>query len=502
MTGRARRAGLVLFLLVASALALRALPAISATAGCSFSDPAQMAECQHALDLGVQAYVYGYPLLDTDRVFRTSTSINVPNGQGAGPVNTFSNVRKLENPSEKTVVAPNDDTLYSIAWLQLVPQPIVIHMPVVKHRFAITTLLDPYTTMFASIGSVGHRAGNYAVVAPHWHGRLPAGVREIRSPYMRVWIIGRTYIKDAADTKNVNRIQDEYSLTPLDKWGKAYRPPAPRHRITKEENYTLPGTQPGEDPLAFFDALGDQLKRFPSPAADRALLRQLATVGIGPGMHPSTDKRLDAATLAGLRAAIAAGAAEVKADTAQLILGSAAKHNGWAVTATGRYGTNYVLRAVVDAIGLGAPRSTVAIYPVAITDQNLQPLTGANRYVVHFSAKYLPFPVKAFWSMTMYDANGFFVPNSAGIYLVNNRSKLRYSADGSLDIYIQPNPPTSAVQRRSWLPSPAGKPFHLIMRLYVPRNPGGILSGRTWQPPTILPCDASGKTSAGVECAS
>ncbi len=489
----------------ATIAAAAALPAAS-VAAFNPNDPAQAAEYQKALKLGTEAYVYGIPLLDMNRVFLTSTSVNVPNGAGGGAVNQFSNVRRLANPSDKTVVAPNHDTLYSMAWLDLSSQPIIAHMPVVaSSRFRVFELLDPYTTNFAAIGSVGHPAGNYAITAPGWHGRLPRGVTRIRSPYSRVWIVGRTYINNAADTPNVVRIQNEYSLTPLSKWAKFgpnYKAPRPKHIDRTLTTYTVPGTTTGSDPLAFYDSLGDQLARFAPPAADRPLLSQLLSVGIGVGLHPSHEPKLDAATLQGLRDSVAAGQAQVKAGVQSLFLNGAPKHNGWLVARTGSYGTDYSGRAAVDQIGLGAPLSTLAMYPFTVTDKDLHPLTGASRYVAHISKRYLPFPVRSFWSMTLYDSNGFFVPNSAHVYLINNRSKVHYNADGSLDIYIQPNAPSNAVQRQNWLPSPAGKAFRLIMRLYRPINVPGILSGAAWQPPTVLPCLANGKTSDGVVCAS
>lgn len=480
----------------------RQLPSARAAAHYNPSDAAQAAEYQRALALGVQAYVYGYPLLDTNRVFLTSTSVNVPDGAGAGPVNQFTDFRRLANPSDKTVVAPNHDTLYSMAWLDLRSQPIVAHMPVVRKRFTVFELVDPYTTNFANIGSVGFPPGNYAITPPGWHGHLPKGVRRIRSPYTRVWIIGRTYIRDAADTPNVVKIQNEYSLTPLSRWGMNYRPPRPEHIRRKPTEYTVPGTAPGQNPLAFFDALGDQLKQFPPPARDRPLLRRLATVGIGSGMRPSTNTALDAATRQGLSDAIAAGARQVNADLQKLYLSIAPKHNGWVVARTGTYGTQYADRTVTDKVGLGAPVSKLAIYPFTVTDADLHPLSGANRYVAHFSARDLPFPVRAFWSITMYDSSGFLVPNKARVYLVNNRTPLHHNRDGSLDVYIQPNAPHTAIQRRNWLPSPAGKPFRLIMRLYRPIDLRGIISGSSWQPPTVLPCLPSGRSAAGTACAS
>jgi hypothetical protein len=499
---RTRLSWLQSTLAVISVLAVLAgLPAASG-AVVSPADPAY----QKALRLGSDAYVYGIPLLDSDRVFLTSTSVNVPNGSGGGPVNTFSHVRRLANPNDKTVVAPNHDTLYSMAWLDLTKQPIIAHMPVVGgKRFVVFELVDPYTTNFAAIGSVGHGPGNYAITAPGWHGRLPRGVKRIRAPYTRVWVIGRTYIVNAADTPNVVRIQNKYGLTPLSKWarfGSAYHAPRPKHIDRTLTQFTVPGTTAGSDPLAFYDSLGDLMKRFPPPTADRPLLTQLASVGIAPGAHPSQESTLSAATLQGLRDGIAAGEKQVKADVQSLFLHGAPKHNGWLVARTGTYGTDYSGRAAVDQVGLGAPVSTLAMYPFTVTDRDLHPLNGANRYVAHVAAKDLPFPARSFWSLTLYDSHGFFVPNSAHVYLINNRSHVHLGGDGSLDIYIQPNAPTNATQRANWLPSPTGRAFRMILRLYKPINVSGILSGATWQPPTILPCLPDGKTSEGVACAS
>ena len=185
-------------------------------------------------------------------------------------------------------------------------------------------------------------------------------------------------------------------------------------------------------------------------------------------------------------------------------------HNGWLVGDAGTYGTDYDLRAVVDKIGVGALDSRVATYPFTQTDANLQPLTGAKRYVAHFAPGMAP-PVQNFWSLTLYDTNQFLVPNPANRYLVNDRSNLHYNPDGSLDIYIQPSPPTNQAQYDNWLPSPppgdpsnATQGFHLLMRLYgiTPSAFDGVQSGTGWQPPTVLPCDGTGPTATGIACAS
>jgi hypothetical protein len=250
------------------------------------------------LTLGQLAYQYGVPLLDTARVYATATSVNVPDGRGNGPVNEFSSVHRLANPNDKTVVAPNHDTLYSEAWLDLSHGPQVIEIPKIKHRFYVIPLYTPWTENFYNItdvhGKPGHGAygvtsgGNFAVVPPGFKGKLPKGVKRINSPYNRVWIIGRTYIRNAADTKAVNKIQDGYKIVPLSKFGKPFTPKAPKKIRRTAVAAQIPGTAPGDNPIQFYVALGKAMAQFPGPAADRPLLNQLKAIGVGPGLNPKT----------------------------------------------------------------------------------------------------------------------------------------------------------------------------------------------------------------------
>ncbi|HXD65489.1 MAG TPA: DUF1254 domain-containing protein [Solirubrobacteraceae bacterium] len=493
---------------VAAGLALSSA-LLGATAAVASADATT--DYSTGLALGQQAYQYGLPLLDTNRVHQTQTSINVPDRSGDGPVNQFHSVPKLTVPtaSQKTVVAPNEDTLYSLAWLDLSHQPQVIHVPAIKHRFYVIPLYTPFTENFYNITSdttgpaggaygVTH-GGNYAVVPPGFHGTLPHGVTRVDSPYTRVWIIGRTLIRGASDTSAVNRIQAGYSITPLSKFGRTYKPKAATHPKRTLTIATIPGTQAGQNPLAFYTALGRELEMFKPPAADRPLLDQLKTIDVGPGLDPATDPHLSAATLQGMRAAIANGPAGVKTELTQTYLHSVPKHNGYLVLPLGHYGTNYELRAIADTVGLGALTPDVAIYPLAQTDMTLGALTGTKSYVLHIPADGLP-PVHGFWSLTMYDPNGFFVPNPLGRYVINDRSRLHHNADGSLDIYIQANQPTNPKQAQNWLPAPAGN-FRLIWRLYDTGSAkAGTLNGSGWQPPKIQPC-MTGVGPLGTACA-
>ena len=489
-------------------IAIAAAVALAAAVGAA---PAA-ADYATGLDLGSQAYQYGFPVLDTQRVFATSTSVNVPDGRGGGPVNRFSHIRKLSDASEKTVVAPNNETPYSMAWLDLSRGPVVLHAPPIHRRFWEFELLDPWTNNFFNITSASAGlgrgdfgvtgGGNWAVVGPHFHGRLPRGVRRVRSRYDRVWVIGRTYLRGRSDLPALHRIQDGYAITPLSRWGTRYRPKRPRHPDRTSTQATIPGTVAGEDPLAFFAALGRQLRRFPPPAADRPLLAKLKAVGIGPGLDPRSAG-LDPETLQGLRDAVTQGPGKLLAGVLARFAASFDAHDGYFVSDLGAWGTDYQLRAIGARVGLGGQRANVATYPFTLTDHMHAPLTGSARYVLHLPADRLPIPVRAFWSLTLYDAGSFFVANPLNRYALNSRSRLHRNADGSIDLYIQHGRPVDPAQAANWLPAPApGEGFRLIWRLYD-LGPAlrGVLDGSGWQPPAVQPCDDSGRAPDGTACA-
>ena len=232
-----------------------------------------------------------------------------------------------------------------------------------------------------------------------------------------------------------------------------YKPRPPRKIITKSTEATIPGTQPGQDPLAFYTALGKEMRKFPAPAADKPLLAQLRTVGIGPGLNPA-KANLSADTLRGLRDAVTQGPSKVTSAALGLYFHQFAKHNGYLVKDLGAWGTNYTLRAIGDRLGVGGQRASIATYPVALVDNTRASLTGSKRYVLHIPKSSLPIPVKAFWSLTMYDTNSFFVPNALNRYTINSRSKLRANRDGSIDIYVQHDKPSDPALARNWLPAP------------------------------------------------
>ncbi len=466
-------------------------------------------ERQHALALGLKAYEYGQPLLDSERIYRTATSVTVPDHLGDAPVNRFSHFLELAT-ERHGVVAPNVDTLYSTAWLDLTAQPIVLHVPE-GGRFNVVELLSPYTEDFSNIGSGAADLlppGDYVIAGPtQLVGReTSSGLKVIHSPYARVWIIARTLAMSHEDLTNALALQESTKLVPMNKWsseGLGYMPPQPTTLITSPWPYTIPGAA-GLFPLSYWAALGRALKQFPPPVADKPLLEQLAKLNIGPGLSPTTANSSEG-TLAGLIEAVNLGPSQVTGDIeAQLNEGFIA-HNGWLVGDLGNYSTNYELRVITDRLGVGALTPNVSLYMAAFTDRTGAELTGGgSRYVAHFPASDFPMPVQGAWSITMYKANGRFVENGLNRFALGDRSNLHFNPDGSLDIYLQAAQPSSETQDENWLPAPIGS-FQLVMRLYglSEKSIPGILEGgeEAWQPPTVQRCLLSGKTAAGWACA-
>jgi hypothetical protein len=445
-------------------------------AGATSADSAGVSPQQAALD----AYAYGIPLMEFNRAAAAQTSVTVPDTIGDAPINRFGNARVLADARERVIVQPNNDTLYSLAHLDLSRTALVLHVPAIAHhRYFAFEFLDPYTNVFAYVGTrtTGERGGTFLITGPGFHGRVGHGMRRIVSPYPRAWIVGRTLVSGAGDLAAAHQVQNGYALIPLAAYtrhGLAWRRPAPRHLVRVPRVVREPAG------LAFFDALGSALAHNPPPARDAAILRELRRVGVGVGLHPSRE-HLSAAALAALRAAASGGPAYVNGLKTALAVRSIARTHGWFVPPAdiGAYGTDYTLRAVVALQGLAANRPAEAVYLIGITDPSLRFLNAAHDYVVHFPAGQLP-PARYFWSLTMYDQNFFLVANPLGRYALGDRSRsLRRNADGSLDIYLQrTSPPGHA---GNWLPTPATGNFEITLRLYGPH--ANVLDGTYTLPP-------------------
>jgi len=426
---------------------------------------------EQAYKLGVQAYVYAYPLVLMGLTKRVMTNRGLP-------TNRFFHAQAFPTPEAKTIIRPNVDTLYSTAWLDLSEEPVILSVPDTGGRYYLVQLLDAWTETFASPGArtTGTKADDFAIAGPGWKGRLPEGVREIRSPTNVVWALGRTQTNGASDYENVRQIQRGFKLTRLSDWGKPATPPSASTRDPSVDMNTPPPQQVARmDARTFFKAFADALKANAPHAADAPLLAELKLIGIEAG------KGFDATGLApdvikGLERAIKDAPKQIAAGFAERRTVS----NGWAYsTKIGRYGTAYVDRAAIAMFGLGALEPEDAVYGFGGVDSAGRSLNGGSRYVLHFDKGALP-PVRAFWSVTLYGPDGFFVGNPINRYAIGDRDKLAFNQDGSLDIYIQRGRP-EAGKESNWLPAPEGE-FNLAMRLYWPKP--DVMSG-AWKPPAV-----------------
>ena len=434
---------------------------------------------QEAAEIGVNAYLYFYPLVTMDVTRRQMTNMASGEKPGYGPSNKFDHIREYPSADMKVVVRPNFDTLYSIAWLDLVKEPIILSVPDTDGRYYLMPLLDMWTDVFAAPGkrTTGTQAGDYAVVPQGWKGKLPKGVQRIDAPTPQVWIIGRTQTNGPEDYATVHKVQDGFKLTPLSQWGKKPKPV----KAIIDPNIDMK-TSPGEQvnrmsAAAFFKYAAEVMKVNPPHITDWSMLARLKKIGIVPGKSFDYDK-LDSAVKSALDKAPADSQALMQWKLPSL----ARVVNGWSMNTDtmGIYGDYYLKRAIVTMLGLGANQPADAIYPMNIADAESKPMTGGQKYVLHFSKEELP-PVEAFWSVTMYDAEGYQTANPINRFAVSSWMPFKYNTDGSLDLYIQHDYP-GADKEANWLPAPPKGPLGVTMRLYAPKP--NALDGR-WNPPAV-----------------
>jgi hypothetical protein len=433
----------------------------------------------HATD----AYIYGYPLVTVEMTRRVLTNVAAVEGT-RGPMGQIINLRHYPNSSFRDVTAPNADTLYSTAFFDVGNEPWVFSFPDMGDRYFLMPMLDGWTEVFAVPGSrtTGGGAQTYAITGPGWSGSLPSDVKELKSPTNTVWLIGRIYCTGTPeDYAAVHKIQDQLKLVPLSSYGKPFTPP-PGHVDPSIDMKTPVRDQVNAmDAVAYFTLLAQLMKANPPTAADAPKIARFAKIGLVPGKDFDATK-LDADFVKHVpRVAFGRIMLQMKVNDA------VKKVNGWLFdTETGNYGTDYLNRALVTAVGLGANRAKDAVYPMSPKDAHGRAYDGANNYVIRFPKGELP-PVRGFWSVTMYDPQFFFVANPINRYSISQRQNLKSNPDGSIDLYIQNKSP-GADKESNWLPAPTGK-FQLMLRMYWPNeNDPSILTG-TWEPPAVQRAD-------------
>jgi hypothetical protein len=345
-------------------------------------------------------------------------------------------------------------------------------------RYYLLPMLDMWTDVFASPGwrTTGAQAGNFLITPPGWNGTVPAGMTRISAPTPYVWVIGRTKTDGPPDYDAVHKIQAGYKVTMLSDWGKTPRPVEVKIDPSVDMK-TPPKIQVDTMPAAkYFAYAAELLKLHPPHLTDEPILAQMKRIGIEPGksfdidtVSPAVKKALEGAPEAGQRLM------EWKLPTLARVV------NHWSMNTDtmGVYGNYYLKRANVTQQGLGANLPEDAIYPLNLGDEAGRPLDGANKYTLHFEKGATP-PVNAFWSVTLYDQDGFQVANSLNRFAVSSWMPFKYSSDGSLTLYFQNESP-GGDREANWLPSPKGA-FNLTMRLYAPKS--DVLTGK-WNPPPI-----------------
>ena len=437
-----------------------------------------------AAKIATDAYIYGYPLVTMEYTRRVLTNVAEAGGLNA-PMGQLARSRSYPTAAFRGVTAPNADTLYTNAWLDVSKEPYVLSLPDAHDRYYLFPMLDAWTTVFQVPGkrTTGTGPQKYAITGPSWTGTLPAGVTEYKSPTAMVWILGRIYCTGTPkDYKAVHEMQDKITLVPLSSYGKPYTPPAGTVDPSIDTKTAVRDQVNALDAGAYFNLMAQLMKDNPPAAEDAPIVAQMAKIGIAPGQSFDLTKLSPDAQQA-VKAVPKAAFGKIMG----YFKDGGKVENGWTFfTKTGIYGTDYLDRAFITAIGLGANRPQDAVYPTSEVDAEGKPYSGANKYVMHFDKGQLP-PADGFWSLTMYNAEYFFVDNPLNRYTLSARNKLKHNADGSVDLYVQNENPGKA-KESNWLPAPADK-FVLMLRLYWPKEtPPSLLDG-TWTIPAVKTAD-------------
>lgn len=458
---------------------------VTAKVGGIAQDAEALLKEKEAQEIAIDAYIYTYPLVTMEFTRRVMTNVLTPEGSKA-PMGQFAKLRGYPAVDDHSVTAPNADTLYTIVWLDVSKEPWIISTPDMKDRFYLLPMLDGWTNVFAVPGkrTTGTGPQTFAITGPGWQGTLPPGVTEYKSSTGIVWLLGRIYCTGTPeDYKAVHELQDQMKAVPLSAYGKSYAPPAGVVDSTIDMKTAVRDQVNALDSTTYFKLAAELMKNNPPVADDAPMVARMAKIGIVPGQDFDAAK-LDPAVAKGVAAAPAPAQKKIMDWMKEgLVAGDSKMTNGWFYTTkTGLYGTNYRQRALITAIGLGANRPEDAVYPTSEGPDILKTYSGENKYVMHFNKGEMP-PVKGFWSLTMYDANYFFVPNSLNRYTVSQRNSFKENADGSVDIYIQHDSPGKD-KEQNWLPAPKDK-FILMLRLYWPNETAPSLLDGSWKIPPV-----------------
>lgn len=469
-----------------SAVAVALLAACSTTGSeeaTTTSQPPPSAEpvsLQEARAIAKEAYIYGFPLVDSYRI-QYSYFVDKQDPEYRGGFNEVHSEARLFTPEDKAVQTPNADTPYSMLGVDLRSEPLVLTVPPIEQdRYYSLQFIDGYTYNVAYVGSrtTGNGGGRYLLAGPGWDGEKPEGIDEvIRFDTELGSVIYRTQLFGPSDLENVKKIQEGYQATPLSVFLNQPAPaPAPAidfvPPLSPEQERTSP---------QFFEVLGVTLRTMPVLPDEKQMRERFASIGIGPDGDFEADKLAPE-----MRAAVEGGMADAWAELDKL---TKDKIETGEVSSADFFGTakdldgNYLYRMAGAVFGIFGNTAAEALYPGLAVDSTGAPLTGADNYVVQLPAGQLP-PVNAFWSVTMYEMpQSLLVQNPIQRYLINSSMvpSLVPDPDGGYTIYVQNESP-GPDKEANWLPAPKG-PFQMIMRLYWPKP--DALNG-TWKPPQVV----------------
>jgi len=424
---------------------------------------------QEAAKIGMEAYIYGYSLITTEVTRVQMTNVDKIEGLRA-PIGQFINVKRYPPGDYRGVSAPNADTLYSVAWLDVGTEPMVFSHPDMGQRYYLFPMYSLWMPVIESPGKrdAGGKAATYLLTGPGWQGEVPAGMQQIKSPTKYMLILGRTYaVGTEEDYQEVNALQAQYKLVPLSAYGKPYKFVAPK--VNPD-----PGFSMTDKPQAVIDAMDtstyfNMMARLmgdtaPPAPEDAPIVARMARIGLVPG-KPFELAKLDPEVQAALKDVGKVAQAKIFAQKQT----SGTKQNGWLIpAAAGSYGTDYLQRAFIAAYGWPANLPEDAVYPYAEHDGDGNALSGKHKYTLTFPKGQTP-PVDGFWSITMYITDGglWFYPNALNKFTVSLRDKPKFNDDGSLTLYFQHESPGKHLEA-NWLPAPKG-PFTLMLRMYWPK---------------------------------
>ena len=447
---------------------------------------------EYAHTLGVQAAVFAYPWLYFAHLRYEWMAKEKPAGyKGIDmPLNQFYHFRNTVDASYRAGGSPNNDTLYSILFLDVGKEPVILSHPNMGDRYFTFGISSMTSDNFAYVGkrTTGGKAGNYLIAGPDWKGKLPDGVQmpaqangtkmmgiSAISPTRGVFILGRTSVQGKEDAKTVNKLQDQYTLTPLSQWGKK------KVKMPTTRNIWKP-YDPKTDPLAPWKTINRMLTEHPPLAQNKVVVDMFKDIGIGPGLDV---EKVDDTIKRGLIRAIKTAGPMIKA--AGQSAGFGKMINGWSISpntmGSAGYSGDFLSRgAIQSGAGIVANDPQEAVYPLTRIDASGDVLDGAKKYTMTFAPGNLP-KVDAFWSLTLYDDTFNLVDNPINRYNISSQTgDYKKAKDGSLTLYVQNESPGKD-KESNWLPSPKSGSFFMIFRTYIPAKE---IVEQAWQIPGLV----------------